>query len=328
MYLQCPLKESRTAFIVFDVLCLLYALSMATVVSDSLAMILEIRHDSQSMIFRTYMVQVIANGSCDFIAQCILIFRCWIVWGKDIRVVIIPSFLAIAYIATWLAPLGAVSLERGVILCAPWGNTLSLTALTTSMVVNALMTGLIVFKILKVFLEFKPTSVERTLGSESLSSAGGSKLGHIVFIIIESGMALFAIQLVRVVLTSLMTQPSKYTGYTEPVVGMEFVIGIHEMLNGITPTLILVRTSMRLSFDDDASEESFKEVVGSLRFHNPPSDPNSVALALREMGSSSMMQERNKDICFNDSPSDLNSLGQVGSTPRQERSEDIDIVAA
>jgi hypothetical protein len=43
---------------------------------------------------------------------------------------------------------------------------------------------------------------------------------------------------------------------------------------------------MRLSFDD---EESFKEVVGSLRFDNPPSDPNSVALTLQEMGSSSMM---------------------------------------
>jgi TRAP-type mannitol/chloroaromatic compound transport system permease small subunit len=72
------------------------------------------------------------------------------------------------------------------------------------MAVNALMTGLIVFKILKVFLEFKPTSVERTLGS--LSSTGGSKLRHIIFIIIESGMALFAIQLVRVVLTSLVAQ--------------------------------------------------------------------------------------------------------------------------
>jgi hypothetical protein len=32
---------------------------------------------------------------------------------------------------------------------------------------------------------------------------------------------------------------------------------------------------MRLSFDD---EESFKEVVGSLRFDNPPSDSNSAAL--------------------------------------------------
>ena len=62
------------------------------------------------------------------------------------------------------------------------------------MVVNALVTGLIliVFNIIKVFLGNKVTSVEPALGS--LSSTGGPKLQHIIFIIIESGMALFAIR--------------------------------------------------------------------------------------------------------------------------------------
>jgi hypothetical protein len=84
---------------------------------------------------------------------------------------------------------------------------------------------------------------------------------------------------------------------------------------------------MRLSFDD---EESFKEAVESLRFNNPPSDPNSVALALQEVGSNSSMvpQERNEDIYFNNSPSDPNSLGQVSGTQNQERSEDIEVIAA
>jgi len=182
---------------------------------------------------------------------------------------------------------------------------------------------LIVFKILKVFLEYKPTSVERTLGS--LSSTGGSKLRHIIFIIIESGMALFAIQLVRVVLTSLDLETGS-NDITGPVLGLNLVIGIHQMLNGITPTIILVRTQMKLSFND---EESFKEVVGSLHFNNPPSDLSSVALALQEEGGGSMpVQERNEDISFNNFPSDPNSLGGVGNTPRQERSEDIDIIAA
>jgi hypothetical protein len=83
---------------------------------------------------------------------------------------------------------------------------------------------------------------------------------------------------------------------------------------------------MKLSFDD---EDSFKEVVESLRFYNPPSDPNlnSVALALQEVDGSSDVppQERNEDIC------------RVGSsTPPQdsERSEvcedidDIRVIAA
>ena len=79
---------------------------------------------------------------------------------------------------------------------------LTLTGFIVSMVVNALVTGLIVFKILKVFLEVKATLVERILGS--LSSTGDPKLRHIIFIIIKSGMALFAIQLARVVITILL----------------------------------------------------------------------------------------------------------------------------
>jgi hypothetical protein len=77
-----------------------------------------------------------------------------------------------------------------------WGNPVTITSFALSMAVNTLVTGLIVFRILKVFLEVKAatTSVERTLGT-----TGGTKLGHVIFIIIESGMALFAIQLVRTV---------------------------------------------------------------------------------------------------------------------------------
>jgi hypothetical protein len=70
----------------------------------------------QSMLSRITIVQIIATGLCDFIAQCILvriihytyhpfyspksskIYRCWILWGRNIRVVMIPSFLAIAYL--------------------------------------------------------------------------------------------------------------------------------------------------------------------------------------------------------------------------------------
>ena len=66
------------------------------------------------------------------------------------------------------------------------------------MSVNALVTGLIVFRILKVFLEVKGTS-----SSTSDSIAGGTTLRHIIFVIIESGMALFASQMVRFILALL-----------------------------------------------------------------------------------------------------------------------------
>jgi hypothetical protein len=68
--------------------------------------------------------------------------------------------------------------------------------------VNTLVTGLIAFKILKVFLEVKAntTTVERTL---PVGTTGGTKLRHVIFIIIESGMALLAVQLGRFVLYNL-----------------------------------------------------------------------------------------------------------------------------
>ena len=58
---------------------------------------------------------------------------------------------------------------------------------------------------------------------------------------------------------------------------------------------------MRSSFDD---EESFKEAAGSLRFNNPPSDPNTS----EQIGSSGSMplqdSEMNED---NITPSDPSS---------------------
>ena len=132
-------------------------------------------------------------------------------------------------IVTWLASEGATITEDGEDFIAPWGNMLIITGLVASMVVNALVMGLIVFKILKVFLEVKATSVERTLGS--LSSTGGPKLRHIIFIIIESGMALFAIQLVRVVITSIFQLPVPESQSLQNA--MDFVISIHQALNVI-----------------------------------------------------------------------------------------------
>ena len=103
MYLQCPSKRSGTALILFYAVCLLYVLSGATLVSDLVALILYVSNDSicknsfffssdaqtrigllppqpqidsqpiLELILRTNMVQVTANGCCDFLAQCILV---------------------------------------------------------------------------------------------------------------------------------------------------------------------------------------------------------------------------------------------------------------
>ena len=88
------------------------------------------------------------------------------------------------------------------------------------MAVNALVTGLIIFKILKVFLEVNPILVELTL-----DSTGGTKLRHVMFVIIESGLALFAIQLIRVTFNLLPLGPG--------VDIMDYLIAINQMFNVI-----------------------------------------------------------------------------------------------
>ena len=110
-----------------------------------------------------------------------------------------------------------------------------ITGLAASMAVNALVTGMIVFRILKVTARgVKPsTSVERTLGS-----TGGNKFQHIMFIIIESGIALFAIQLVRFVL-EFISVPVEQELILEDV--YDFVAAINQMLN-----VIILRSSFLL----------------------------------------------------------------------------------
>ena len=96
-----------------------------------------------------------------------------------------------------------------------------MTSYVLTMVVNALATGLIVFKILKVFLQVRATS---TLVERSLGSTGGTNLQHILFVIIESGMTLFAIQLVLLVLWLVPSVEQKY---------LDFLMCINRMFNVI-----------------------------------------------------------------------------------------------
>ena len=106
------------------------------------------------------------------------------------------------------------------------GNTLLSTGLAASMAVNALMTGMIVFRIFKVTGVMPTTSFEQTLGS-----TGGNKFRHIMFVIIESGIALLAIQVVRFVLL-FIPETAAWLGAND------FVIAINQVLN----VIIIIRS--------------------------------------------------------------------------------------
>ena len=103
-------------------------------------------------------------------------------------------------------------------------HTLLLFSLVSSMAVNTLVTGLIVFKIFKVFRAAKCRISGPTLGATD-----GSRLRSIIFILIESGMAMFCIQVARMTVTI----------YTDVQV-FDLIVGIHQMLNVTIKSICLL----------------------------------------------------------------------------------------
>ena len=96
-----------------------------------------------------------------------------------------------------------------------------------SMTVNGLVTGLIIFKVFKVY-----QGVKSTLDDQALSAtSGGSKIRTVIFILIESGMVLFSIQLARIVVTIMLYfLPTHWPASYNALV---IIAPIHQMLNVI-----------------------------------------------------------------------------------------------
>ena len=130
-------------------------------------------------------------------------------------------------LGTWLSYNGSLYIFSGNIVSTDWGYGLNVTGLVLSLTVNAFVTGLIVFRIFKVFRE-----VKATLDNQILGATGGNKLRDVIFIIIESGMALFSIQLARLVVSIVWTDAAQRA--------FNIIVFIHEMLNVITTLAIAI----------------------------------------------------------------------------------------
>jgi hypothetical protein len=124
----------------------------------------------------------------------------------------------------WITSIGSAYIVQDEIEETLWGYGLIVASLATSMAVNTLVTGLIVFRIFKVFRAVKDST---TSHEKSAGVTGGNKLRSVIFVIIESGMALFAVQLIRLVVSS-----AQETTEGEVAVAA-LIVGIHEMLNVI-----------------------------------------------------------------------------------------------
>ena len=120
---------------------------------------------------------------------------------------------------------------KGVVNTTNRVNTMAITSLAASTTVNALVTDLIVFRIFKVFREVKGVT---TSDEKSLGVTGGEKLCPVIFVIIGSGMTLFAIQLAQLMLAALQLETeARYNPYA-------LIVIIHQMLNVIISSVIVI----------------------------------------------------------------------------------------
>ena len=86
---------------------------------------------------------------------------------------------------------------QGEVLAPVWGTDLVVASLAITMTANALATGLIVFRIFTVvFRQSRVTSDDQGFGATR-----ETKFRSIIFVLIESGLLLFSIQLARLVVT-------------------------------------------------------------------------------------------------------------------------------
>ena len=98
---------------------------------------------------------------------------------------------------------------------------------------NAAITGLIVFRILKVYREVGRTCENRTLGF----GGAETRIRSIIFIIIESGMAMLTIQLIGII------------AFILPEFSYELALGIWQMFMVIIQ-LVISFHSTKIIFRD------------------------------------------------------------------------------
>ncbi|TBU59396.1 hypothetical protein BD310DRAFT_413596 [Dichomitus squalens] len=179
---------------------------------------------------------------CDLIGDYILIYWCWMMWGRNYWVVILPSLTAIAgfgaysrtlglYVLTTMPPPRAACIMEVVHLVVTTDPTspvpptdlvpLTLAGYSLPLCTNVMATGLISFRIWSK--SRRTSSPHRTPKSERTFEHNG------LAVIVESGLLYLIAQLTYVVLIAI----------PHPAEGIIAVMAVQ--IYGIAPALIIIR---------------------------------------------------------------------------------------
>ncbi|KDR68070.1 hypothetical protein GALMADRAFT_146563 [Galerina marginata CBS 339.88] len=196
----------------------------------------------------------------DFISQGVLIYRCWVVWGKNPLLIIFPSILSLTSFeqaANIPLIIMEVRLIPGHRTAPQWFIKLGSASIILSLTVNILITGILVLKLV----------IHRREHEKGLNGrhGGGLNLSSLISFLIESAMLTFASQLIWVVLFNLQDTNN----------GVDAFDGVVTLSCGIAPTAVIVRVAMGKSFDNRPSGV----VESTIDFRTPRNNSSSITAA-------------------------------------------------
>ncbi|KAJ7787402.1 hypothetical protein B0H14DRAFT_2249824, partial [Mycena olivaceomarginata] len=164
----------------------------------------------------------------DWCSQLILLYRCYLVWGRNIWVVILPFLMSLATVACGIGLIGLVLSINPKAPQAPAAIVPVGTAgFSLSLCLNFIVSALIVARIWH-------TSRQNRLHGLSHSN---NSVHRAVGIVVEAGLLFLAVQFVFVVLFAI-AHPAQ-----------AILVPVATQVYGISPTLIIVRVSLGASYE-------------------------------------------------------------------------------
>ncbi|KAJ7274749.1 hypothetical protein C8J57DRAFT_1312677 [Mycena rebaudengoi] len=161
----------------------------------------------------------------DFFSQLLLLYRCYLVWGKSIWVVILPLLIALASISCGLAVTGLLisispTAPQAPAALVPIGDAYAALSLILNFIVSTLIVGRIWWMTREGSISHSTALIQNAIG-----------------IVIESGFLFLAIQLVFVILFAI-AHPAQ--AVVEPIATQIYVT---------SPMLIVVRVGMGAAYE-------------------------------------------------------------------------------
>jgi len=208
----------------------------------------------QSFIWNVNIVSMAIYGFVDFISQTILIYRCWIMWNHMRWLVVLPLSMVLTFLSMILVMLPEMCRQskfEDLSHLASWVIPLAISSICISLALNAIVTGLLVLRIVLVHMESRRSmsDAERRLHD----------LSPVISILVETGMVTFVCQLLFVIIFALQETSAIIIG--SPMI----------MLYGITPTVIVVRAAMGTAYNVNHTSRAHS-VMAFATNHNLPTE--------------------------------------------------------